>query len=583
MTSDVVLTAALRSNLLSLQNTQSAIDTTQFRLATGRKVNSALDNPQSFFAAQALNNRASDLTRLLDGIGQSIQVIKAADNGVTALTKLVEQADSIAQSARDALAGGQSEAKVVGNRDLSGVDDITSLPGIVDLDTFTLSITDEDGVAVNIGAYNGAAAATATITLNANDSAEELIAEINNIHLQVGGAGNAVGEQAFEASLTEDGFLQIKTLNGGDFRMEFDGGGAGVGTDAQNLALAADLGFSEIARLVQDAGVGTNNVEFTALADVALRSYALTNTAGTATALRSDVLSTLRREGDTATALFANLDNATDNYVIGINGGTQQAIDLTNAANTAVTIQDFIDDINNNSSLNEFIVAEFDDATGVLSIRAISSEVQSIEIGVADNSVQTANWGFGRNTDLTGTATDGEQESIRLASAAAELAQFENDYNRIRDQIDQLVTNGDTGYRGTNLLNGDSLTTFFNEDRTSSLETTGQTFTAAGLGISAANFSRTSSVDGALAEVRSALESVRTFGSSLANDLAVIQTRQTFTTELINTLKAGSDALTVADQNEEGAKLLALQTRQQLGVTSLSLASQSQQSILRLF
>jgi|JI10StandDraft_1071094.scaffolds.fasta_scaffold11645_4 flagellin len=583
MTSDVVLTAALRSNLLSLQNTQSAIDTTQFRLATGRKVNSALDNPQSFFAAQALNNRASDLTRLLDGIGQSIQVIKAADNGVTALTKLVEQADSIAQSARDALAGGQSEAKVVGNRDLSGVDDITSLPGIVDLDTFTLSITDEDGVAVNIGAYNGAAAATATITLNANDSAEELIAEINNIHLQVGGAGNAVGEQAFEASLTEDGFLQIKTLNGGDFRMEFDGGGAGVGTDAQNLALAADLGFSEIARLVQDAGVGTNNVEFTALADVALRSYALTNTAGTATALRSDVLSTLRREGNTATALFANLDNATDNYVIGINGGTQQAIDLTNAANTAVTIQDFIDDINNNSSLNEFIVAEFDDATGVLSIRAISSEVQSIEIGVADNSVQTANWGFGRNADLTGTATDGEQESIRLASAAAELAQFENDYNRIRDQIDQLVTNGDTGYRGTNLLNGDSLTTFFNEDRTSSLETTGQTFTAAGLGISAANFSRTSSVDGALAEVRSALESVRTFGSSLANDLAVIQTRQTFTTELINTLKAGSDALTVADQNEEGAKLLALQTRQQLGVTSLSLASQSQQSILRLF
>jgi len=583
MTSDVVLTAALRSNLLSLQNTQSAIDTTQFRLATGRKVNSALDNPQSFFAAQALNNRASDLTRLLDGIGQSIQVIKAADNGVTALTKLVEQADSIAQSARDALAGGQSEAKVVGNRDLSGVDDITSLPGIVDLDTFTLSITDEDGVAVNIGAYNGAAAATATITLNANDSAEELIAEINNIHLQVGGAGNAVGEQAFEASLTEDGFLQIKTLNGGDFRMEFDGGGAGVGTDAQNLALAADLGFSEIARLVQDAGVGTNNVEFTALADVALRSYALTNTAGTATALRSDVLSTLRREGNTATALFANLDNATDNYVIGINGGTQQAIYLTNAANTAVTIQDFIDDINNNSSLNEFIVAEFDDATGVLSIRAISSEVQSIEIGVADNSVQTANWGFGRNADLTGTATDGEQESIRLASAAAELAQFENDYNRIRDQIDQLVTNGDTGYRGTNLLNGDSLTTFFNEDRTSSLETTGQTFTAAGLGISAANFSRTSSVDGALAEVRSALESVRTFGSSLANDLAVIQTRQTFTTELINTLKAGSDALTVADQNEEGAKLLALQTRQQLGVTSLSLASQSQQSILRLF
>ncbi len=83
MTSDVVLTAALRNNLLSLQNTQSVIDIAQNRLSTGRKVNSALDNPQSFFASQALNNRASDLTRLLDTIGQSIQVIKAADNGIT--------------------------------------------------------------------------------------------------------------------------------------------------------------------------------------------------------------------------------------------------------------------------------------------------------------------------------------------------------------------------------------------------------------------------------------------------------------------------------------------------------------------
>ena len=148
-------------------------------------------------------------------------------------------------------------------------------------------------------------------------------------------------------------------------------------------------------------------------------------------------------------------------------------------------------------------------------------------------------------------------------------------------QIDLLVQ--DTGYRGTNLLNGDTLTTFFNEDRSSKIETIGESFTADGLGLSAANFARADTVDGALDEVRAALETVRAFGSSLANDLTVIQTRQSFTTELINTLQAGSDALTVADQNEEGAKLLALQTRQQLGVTALSLASQSQQSILRLF
>src|ERR1700756_935904 len=100
MSNDVVLSAALRNNLLSLQDTQSSINLHQQRLATGKKVNSALDNPQSFFAAQALANRASDLSNLLDSIGQSIQVINAANNGVTALTTLINQAQSIANSAQ---------------------------------------------------------------------------------------------------------------------------------------------------------------------------------------------------------------------------------------------------------------------------------------------------------------------------------------------------------------------------------------------------------------------------------------------------------------------------------------------------
>ena len=95
MTSDVVLTAALRNNLLSLQSTQRLIDDTQLRLSTGLSVNSALDNPQNFFAAQSLNNRASDLTRLLDGISQSIRTIETADQGVTAIENLITQALSL--------------------------------------------------------------------------------------------------------------------------------------------------------------------------------------------------------------------------------------------------------------------------------------------------------------------------------------------------------------------------------------------------------------------------------------------------------------------------------------------------------
>src|SRR5690349_7113770 len=130
MTSDVVLTAALRNNLLSLQNTQSLIDKTQLRLATGLKINSALDNPQNFFAAQSLSNRAGDLSRLLDGIGQSISSIKQANTAVESLTKLVEQADSVAQQAREAISGAQQEAKVTGGINLKGIDDLTTVTGI---------------------------------------------------------------------------------------------------------------------------------------------------------------------------------------------------------------------------------------------------------------------------------------------------------------------------------------------------------------------------------------------------------------------------------------------------------------------
>ncbi|MGZ9097040.1 MAG: flagellin N-terminal helical domain-containing protein [Micavibrio sp.] len=581
MTSDVVLSAALRTNLLSLQNTQSLVDITQNRLATGKKINSALDGPQAFFASQALTNRASDLTRLLDSIGQSIQVIKAADNGITALTKLVEQADSIAQSARDALAQGQVEAKITGDRDLRDIDDLTALPGITDAggDILTFSLTDEDGNAVNIGAYGAAATPTADITIDTNDSIDELIAEINNLHVTDG--ANALGERAFEASLDESGNLQIKTLDGGNFSINFVSAAAGTPeNDAGNLGLAAELGLANVARLVPDGAAGTSNVEFTTISDVSLNSYALYNTTTGEIAQASSLLSDL--EDSAGNALFGAITSVADVYQISINGAAVQDIELHDGT-TGLSIQGFVDAINSNATLNTKIEASYDDETGVLNLKPIDGSVQSIEIGVASDDALEANFGFG-TTDLTaGAAGEAIRETIRLAASAADLAQYEADFDNLREQITQLVTNGDTGYRGTNLLNGDDLLTIFNEDRTSSLTTDGVTFTADGLGLTEADFSRVDTTEQQIAQVREALGLVRGFGSTLANDLSVIQTRENFTKDIINTLTEGSDKLVNADQNEEGAKLLALQTRQSLGVTALSLASQSQQSILRLF
>jgi len=141
----------------------------------------------------------------------------------------------------------------------------------------------------------------------------------------------------------------------------------------------------------------------------------------------------------------------------------------------------------------------------------------------------------------------------------------------------------DSNYRGVNLLAGDNLTTFFNEDRDNTLRTEGVDFTSIGLGLEEGDFTNAAAVADAISQVRDSVESVRNFGQSIANDLSIVQFRRDFTEQTINTLQSGADDLVVADQNEEGANLLALQTRQALGTTSLSLAAQSQQSVLRLF
>ena len=106
---DISLTASMRSNLLSLQQTQSLMDTTQERLSTGKKVNSAIDNPSSYYTAQSLTNRASDLSSLLDSMGQAVQTIQAANEGIEAITEFASQAKAIANSANDTSEGASIE------------------------------------------------------------------------------------------------------------------------------------------------------------------------------------------------------------------------------------------------------------------------------------------------------------------------------------------------------------------------------------------------------------------------------------------------------------------------------------------
>src|ERR1035437_7213986 len=110
--SGIVLSSSVRQNLLSLQSTAELLSTTQNRLSTGNKVNSALDNPTNYFTAQSLDHRASDINNLLDGIGNGVQVLQAANTGITSLQKLVDTAKSLASQVLQTTVGYTTKSSV---------------------------------------------------------------------------------------------------------------------------------------------------------------------------------------------------------------------------------------------------------------------------------------------------------------------------------------------------------------------------------------------------------------------------------------------------------------------------------------
>lgn len=166
-------------------------------------------------------------------------------------------------------------------------------------------------------------------------------------------------------------------------------------------------------------------------------------------------------------------------------------------------------------------------------------------------------------------------------------------YNEMVRQINNLVT--DSNYNGLSFLaSATSLSVNFNESNTTSLVMSGFDGSASGLGISggsasgggtlaSSNIGSASGIDNIEASLNAALSTLRKESGTLANNLTILSVRQSFITDMVNTLTEGADNLTLADTNEEGANMLMLQTRQQLGTTSLSLASQAAQSVLRLF
>jgi flagellin len=201
------------------------------------------------------------------------------------------------------------------------------------------------------------------------------------------------------------------------------------------------------------------------------------------------------------------------------------------------------------------------------------------------NTIQAANNGITAITKLVQSAqslVSQAQQSTDTTTLKSLATQFDN----LLTQIGQLA--GDSGFNGVNLLAGDTLTVTLDETGNSTTTVTGVDYTnanAAPLSINAAanNWASAADVTAASTDLTAALTSLQSESQTLSSGLSVVQIRQEFTKATIGTLQSGSAALTLADSNQEGANLLALQTRQQLSATALSLAAQADQNVLRLF
>lgn len=309
---------------------------------------------------------------------------------------------------------------------------------------------------------------------------------------------------------------------------------------AVNTLGAADEGIKSVIKLIENAKATANQALVTKI-NPSSASSVLTGIAATAHASQ-----------------VVGID-ATDSFTIQVGTAAAVAINIANSTQALSVIVASIAAIPN---VTASITSE-----GKLKIEATNGE----DLAITDVAGSTAN-----DLGVSGTKTNGTNRRS-----------FETDFNSLRTQMDQLIN--DASYQGVNLLkNNNDLTVFFNESQTSSMTINSRLLdtSASGLNISeitGSAWGTDGNIRSAIDQLDEAVTTLRQQASTFGGNLSVVETRSDFTENMINTLTGGASNLTIADTNEEGANLLALQTRQSLGTTALSLASQADQNVLQLF
>ena len=516
--SGIVLSASVRQNLLSLQSTAQLLASTQNDLATGNKVNSALDNPTSYFTAQALNNRASDINNLLDSIGNGVQVLQAANTGITSLQSLVANAQSIANQVLQAPTGYSTKSSVTSAANAGATaDNLLGTPSAFTNATVT-------GTAIA-----GAAATTTKLSAltSAITTADSLTIDGKTIAFANSG-GNVIAASGATLDLTNatvgDLLTAIDTITG--------------------TATPSTLGATQLT-----LSTGT------------AQDLVIGGTAGTLTKLGLTAATTPRGGGTTALGGLVLDIAATGN-------GTASAITFGTGAGQVSTLNGL------NTALAANNLQASIDSTGAITITTTNNAASST-VGAITGTATASGKVFNGLTAAAPVADPNSQATRNslVAQYNQVLAQInttaqDSSFNGIN------LLNGDTldltfDETGASKLSITGVT--FND---AGLGLSTLTVTN--------DFRDSNSANAVLVTLTQASTTLRTEASALGSNLSVVQIRQDFNKNLINVLQTGASNLTLADPNEEAANSQALSTRQSIAVSALALANQSQQSVLQL-
>jgi flagellin-like hook-associated protein FlgL len=613
--SDITLSAGIRQNLLSLQQTSADLTTTQEQLATGKKVNTAFDNPTSYFTSQSLTNRANDLSALLDQIGQAQQTLNAANDGLTGLTSLLEQALSTAQQAQQATTGTvtYSAAGLTGSTPIAA--DTTKATATATFSTaasnagvtastqsnVVLTTTGLGDLTANNGhvlTFKLGSGSTFTATVNTNgDTAstnqfDSLAGLASILNADFGTAAATAAVNAGSLTLTAADLTDSFTV-GGNGSVD---AGAQLTTTAANLVANSELNIGNGSATETFYYVGANgystssNLAFTSLASLeSAVNSSISNIHGTITAtddgsnhLVLNSAGTVNVDGEFGVALgLASSPSSNTTYdlnynstLAGLANGSTLTVQV--GSNTAHTLTFGTGNITTKAALTTAL-------SGFSDITAGYDGSGDLQFTPTSASTVTIGGTAGTVTGL-GLTTGPQTPTATVTTPSSTRATLQTNYNNLLTQIDQLA--GDSSYNGVNLLGGDNLTVNFNENGTSGLTIAGVNFNSAGLGLSAISgtgFQDNTAISTTETAINNAITNVRAQTETFGTNSSTISTRQTFETNLINTLQTGASNLVLADQNQASANLLTEQTQQQLEISALSIANEANQSVLKLF